>query len=223
MTEQEIHQKIEDDAAQAKEKLYSVIHEDVERSIAESAQRRKRRKQLCVRLLPVLAAVIIVAVCLSIVLPVVLSNGEEIVRFQSGDLTEQEAHYTVVEYNNQHGNKVLLPSWCESADFGATIEFRLKNDPSELVCLSETIVDIETGNAIVFSVILLKNVEMDKFDSYKNDVDVFTVHNDVGVRYNQVRNGIKANFAYGDFKYYLEFNDIDDLDYVKETIESMFN
>lgn len=223
MTEQEIHQKIEDDAAQAKEKTYGVIHEDVERSIAEGAQRRKRHKQLCARLLPVLAAVIIVAVCLSIVLPVVLSDGEEIVRFQSGDLTEQEVHYTIVEYNNQHGNKVLLPSWCEYADFGATFEFRLKSDPSKLICLSETVVDTDTGNSLAFSVILVKNVEMDKFDSYKDVKDTFAVQGKFTVLYTQGRNSLKAYFSYGDCKYYLEFIDTNDLDYVKETIESMFN
>ncbi len=218
MTEKDVHQLIEEQTPELKKLVYEHIREDAERSVTEGAKRRQRRKRLAVRLCSVAAAFVLVAVCLSVVLPIVLNN-DSVVRYSDADITYLSAEFTLKEYSQQHGSEILYLDWYE--DIHDAIKGCDSSDLNKIVHIQENLIDPQTGRVVAVNVIS-HNVIIDKFSSYDTGVFETTLSNNIVLSYRSKLNQTMVKFEYGNYKYYIEFKDTSDMDYIRETIESMF-
>lgn len=222
MTDREIHQLIEEEHAEQKARIYERIHEDAERIIIQKAQQRQRRKRLTIKYCSV-AVVLLVVLCLSVILPIVLNNdGNNILLYDDAQTVSLTSEYTVKEYGMQHKESILYVDWYDNADGCETIKYCNAEDESVLVYISERLVNGDNGKAVLLSVMQNKIV-VTTFDSYEEAKESYNLYNGTAVYYIVSFSGIKAHFEYNGYKYYLEFTNSTDLEFVKETIESMFN
>ena len=224
MTDREIHQLIEEEHAEQKARIYERIHEDAERIITQNAQQRQRRKRLIIKYCSV-AAVLLVVLCLSVILPIVLNtngNNGGVLKYDNTQIVYSISAENIKEYANKNNVNILFVDWYDNADGCETIKYCDAEDESVLVYISERLVNGDTGKAVLLSVMQNKIV-VTTFDSYEEAKESYNLYNGTAVYYIVSFSGIKAHFEYNGYKYYLEFTNSTDLEFVKETIESMFN
>lgn len=220
MTEKEVHQLIEEKASQRKARIYEQIREETERSVIEGVKARQRRKHLYAKLCPAIAAVFVVAICLAVVLPIVLTNDESTIhRYDSAEISYMDADFTLKEYAEQTDLNILYFDWYES--FCQTFKYTALSDPQNVICVQEQITNPESGITVNISV-MKHNIEIESFDNFVNSTLSLTLQNHVVINYQANIDNTKVKFEYNGYKYYLNFVDTGDINIVQETIESMF-
>lgn len=219
MTDEEIYQQIEEHRQEA-DALYERIHEEVEASIVKHAQRKKRRKKLFTGILSI-AAVLVVT--LAIVLPIVLQpQEEEEIRYNEANvLVSGNLDYTLKEYSTINKLSLLYLDWYEYAEDLFTLRYYEEDKEGNTVYLSESFTNVNTGVNVEISV-MKRNIVVESLDNRFSDPQT-TKTGKTEITYTLSRNWSVAKFEYQGYKYYLQFNDGITLDFLLETIESMFN
>ena len=219
MTDKEIYQQIEEYSEEAKAS-YEKIHEQVEASIVKHAQAKKRRKKLFVSILSV-ATVLIVT--LAIVLPIVLQpQDEEIIRYSDENtLLYDELDNNLKEYYARNNLSLLYLDWYEYAEELYTTRYYEEGKESITVYLRETMTDGNTGYHIEISV-MKRNIVVDNLETKVEEYQFTNIRN-VQISYVITKTLAIAKFEYQGYKYYLEIKDSVTLDFLTETIKSMFN
>ena len=218
MTDKEIYQQIEE-YKEAESAHYKKIHEQVEASIVKHAQAKKRRKKLFVGVMSI-AAVLIVT--LAIVLPIVLQPQDDEVRYSDDSvLILDKLDYNLKEYNSRNNLSLLYLNWYEYAEDLATARYYEEGKEKETVYLYEKFIDGNTGYGVKLSV-MKRNIIVESLDAMFGELQVAKC-GDVEIAYTLKKTLCIAKFEYQGYKYYLEINDEITLDFLAETIESMFH
>lgn len=219
MKEQEVHQLIENSATAQKARVFEQIREEAERSIVEGAKARRRRKYLTVRWLSI--AAVFVVVCISVVLPIILANDSiEISRYDATSITVADMDITLKDYCQENKLDFMFLNRYEGGGTKTSKACEIGNIQN-IVYLKEKTFDVETGYSVTLTV-MKKNVEVTEFKDYENSMSTFLLSNGTSVAFRIDLDTSKVNFIYNEYKYYLDFLDATDLNYVKSTVESMF-
>lgn len=218
MKDEEIYQQIEEYSEEASA-FYERSHEQVETSIVKHAQTKKRRKKFFTGILSV-ATVIIVT--LAVVLPIVIQPQEREIRYNNLDELVQEAlDCNLKEYCLTHNQKLLYLDWYEYAEDLETSRYYEEGKESETVYLYETFFDGNIGYSVEIS-IMKRNIVVESLDDRFEAYQTMNINN-CQITYTLNRDWSLAKFEYKGYKYYLKINDSIQLDFLVETIESMFN
>ena len=218
MTDEEIYQQIEEYREQATA-FYERSHEQVETSIVKHAQKKKRRKKF---LTGILSVATVIVVTLAIVLPLVIQPQERESRYNNlEELLDETLDCTLKEYYLTNNQVVLCLDWYEHADDLYTARCYEKGKQSKTVYLYESFVDGNTGYGVEITV-MKRNIVIeyldDRFEAYQT-----TTINNCQITYAMGRDFSLAKFEYKGYKYYLKIIDSTSLDFLVQTIESMFN
>ena len=218
MTDEEIYQQIEEYREES-DALYEKIHEQVEASIVSHAQKKKRRKKFFAGVLSVVAVLI---VTLSIVLPIVMKPQVDEIRYSDADILLPDAlESNLKEYCVATNQSFLYLDWYEDAEDLHTARYYEEGKESDTVYLYEKFTDGNTGYTFKLSV-LKQNIVVESLDEPFEEPKIIEINN-TQVYYVLQRTVTSAKFEYQGYKYYLEINDGVTLEFLVETIESMFN
>ena len=224
MTEKDI-QIISEEYKDEKEPLYEKIHERVEEMIEHQAKKRKRLNTFY-KFFPVSLAMVLI-ISLAIILPIVLQPSEEeppintAIRYSDNELDSKIQDYTLKDYARINNLNYLYIDLYETAEDLLTRRYFKIGNESETAYLQETFTDGETGYIITLT-IMKNNINVENFEealSSPKEIDI----NNVSVTYSITMLDSKANFEYQDYKYYLEFDDEIDVEYLTAIISNMFN
>lgn len=218
MTDKEIYQQIEEHSEEANA-LYERIHEQVEASIVKHAQTKKRRKKLWTSILSIAAVVV---VTLAIVLPIVLQPQDEIKRYADAQALSREVlDYNLKEYGAKNNQSLLYFNWYEDAENLLTARYYEEGKEKDTVFISETITDGNSGRTVQLSV-MKWNIIVESFDNRFEEIKTTIVDN-TQIIYILNKDSSFAKFEYQGYKYYLDFDEGVTLEFLVQTIESMFN
>lgn len=221
MTDKEIYQLIEEHKADA-DALYEKIHVQVESSIVQHAQAKKKRKKLFNTYFPVAMAFVLI-ICLAVVLPITLqSPGEDVeIRYNDFDLlVAEKLDFNLEQYYISINNHALLYlDMYEYAEDVFTRRYYEEGHESQTVALQESFTD-DMGYKFQLTIIK-RNVAVDSID---NMVERYDTNEEANNPYMYKINKTKtiAKFEFGDYKYYLEINDEVELDFLTDIIDNHF-
>lgn len=221
MTDEEIYQQIEEYREEAHE-LYESIHEQVETSIVKHAQAKKRRKKLFASILSIAAVFVIT---LAIVLPIVLKpidEPDEELRYSDADALSYEIlNYNLKEYYAVINQSLLYLDWYEYAEERLTERYYEIGKENDTVYLHESYIDGYTSCRIELSV-MKRNIVIESLDEVLEEFETINIGR-TQISYVLRKNRGMAKFEYQGYKYYLKIEDEITLEFLVETIESMFN
>lgn len=220
MTDEELYQQIEEYREES-QAVYERIHEQVEASIVKHARAKKRRKKFLTGIASVAAVVIVV---LAIVLPITLQpqSQEQEFRYSDADvLISDELDCNLKEYYAVNSLSLLYLDWYKNAEYLFTERYYEEGKESETVYLTETIIDGNTGYTVEISV-MKRNIVVESFDERFEEYETMNIDN-TQVAYILNKKWSLAKFEYQGYKYYLKINYGTTLEFLVETIESMFN
>ena len=219
MTDKEIYQQIEE-YSEAANAQYAKIHEQVEASIVKHAQAKKRRKKLFSGILPI---AVVLVITLAIVLPIVLQpQDEEVIRYSDADsLLFDTLDNNLKEYYAKNNLSLLYLDWYEYAEELYTARYYEEGNESNTVYLYEEFVDGNTSYGVKLS-IMKRNIVVESLDARFGESPT-TMSGDIDITYTLKKNLGIAKFEYQGYKYYLQINGEITLDFLNETIKSMFN
>lgn len=219
MNDKDIHRLIQ---AQNKEENYALF-EDIQTKLGISSQIEKgvKIKRKFNYKIFTLATAMVLVLCLSVVLPIALQFADDGYRFSANttELLFEGLDCSWKEYVLSNDISALyvdfdeidermLERWFEPDDYGSSIFF------------SEAIVCYEAEYLYKYSIIP-SNIIIEDIESqdYFYELSV----NDVTVSCSFNQDEGFAKFEYQGYKYYFEFYDSVDEQFIRETIESMFN
>ena len=218
MTDKEIYQQIEEYSEEANA-LYERIHEQVEASIVKHAQTKKKRKKLFVSISSIAAVLVLT---LAIVLPIVMQPQDEEIRYSDFNvLIPDVLDCNLKEYYAAHNQALLYLDWYKDAEELYSVRYYEEGKESNTVYLSETFTDGNTGYGFELSV-MKRNIVIESLDENFEEPQTTSI-GDIQIVYRLNRKWSLAKFEYQGYKYYLKINDEIPLDFLNETIESMFN
>lgn len=218
MTDKEIHQLIEDSHSEDKALWHDQVRARVDEAVALQ-QRKRQRRTLFVRRFVPLIAVVLVVVCLSVVLPLTLQSQDNYIKYTNNDIVSQLSTETIKEFAHNNNLPILYLDWYDIAEDCSTTKVVEKNNPSNLIYLTETM--ILGGYKVIYSV-MRNNISVDTFDFYDGDKTEYSCSNGVKVECTINLSEIFANFEYNGYKYYLDFRNCSDEEFFHQTLESMF-
>ena len=222
MTEKDF-QIISEQYKDEKEPLRAKVHQRVEEMYEQKAK-RKQRLNIFYKVFPVSLAVVLI-ISLAITLPIVLQpTGEQPdseIRYSDLDLDIEELDVTLKEYATSNNEQYLYIDLYDIAEDLSTVRYFKADDDSVTAYLQESFVHGETGYSIKLS-IMKQNITVDKYDGeFENSQEMIV--NNVTIIYRISRTGASAQFAYNDYKYYLEFDDAIEIEFLTEIITNMFS
>ena len=218
MTDKELYQQTGEYSEEANA-LYERIHEQVEASIVKHAQVKRRRQKL---LTGILSFAVVLVVTLGIVLPITLQPQDEEIRYNDKNaLTYDTLDCNLRDYYVRNNQSLLYLDWYDDAEYLFTARYYEEGNENDTVYLRETITDGNTSYSVELSVmkrnIVVESLE-DKFEEAKS-----TTLNNIQITYVLNKSRGLAKFEYQGYKYYLQINDEIELDFLLDTIKSMFN
>lgn len=221
MTDKEIYQLI-DEYKEDSDALYERIHEQVESSIVQHAQVKKKRKKIMSSVFSVATAFILI-VCLAIVLPIVLQQeGDDTIRYNGTNIQSEVVNYTLKDYIQNLGEPILYLDWYDTADVVSTTRYYDVDNVETTVYMQEYL--FNEGYSVELSV--LKNNDKIVVETLEVEWDApkYTSTKDgVSITYQLFRDKCNTKFEYEGYTYYLNFLDSAELeDFIIPTIESMF-
>lgn len=219
MTEQDLHQIIEEQAAEQKALMFQKYQQEAEQCVIEGARSRKKRKLNAIRWGSCVAVFALIVICLSVVLPITLNNDNIIYRYCYTDLHLKAYEYNLKTYSHNNGDKILIPDWYNNKTL--TYLVCSPTDEDNIVFLQEEILKSNSEiKATIF--IMKKNIQVDSFDTYENAPYNLELSNGVTAKYQISTNGITLKFEYDGYKYYFDFIDTTNINDVTPLLESMF-
>lgn len=202
MREKDVHKLIEQQDSELKQRILSNVKSqvDVQPVVVNN-------KPVAKRIAWKWAAACFALVCvitLSVVLPLTLKDDGGGVRFCNYEqyITENLGQ-TVKEYSDSQNKSLLYVDWYDVAEDVNTIYGYNKKDKSDIIYITETIVNGETGEIVSLSVTDNKT-QVDIFEQYLTKENVINVK-DITVNY-RVYNHIYllSMFDYQNHTYYLQ-------------------
>ncbi|MCH5156525.1 MAG: hypothetical protein J1G02_01455 [Clostridiales bacterium] len=221
MTEKDI-QIISEQYKDDKAPFYEKIHQRVEEMYERKALRKKRLKTFY-KVFPVSLAVVLI-ISLAIILPTVLQpTGEEpdgIIRYSDAELDIERLDYTIKDYQIRNNENYLYIDVYDIAEELTTLRYFKIGNESTTAYLQESFIHGETGYSIKLT-IMKSNITVDEYENLVQSPQTMEVNN-VAVSYDISRLFANAQFEYLGYKYYLEFDDAIDIEFLTELITNMF-
>ena len=223
MTEKDF-QIISEQYKDEKEPLYEKIHQRVE-EMYEHEAKRKRRLNTFSKVFPVSLAVVLI-ISLAIILPIVLQPAGEQpggeIRYSDLELDIQKLDCNLSEYAIRSNSQYLYINFYDVAEDLSTLRYFKADDDSVTAYLQESFIHGEYGYLITLS-LMRKDVIVDKYDegSLANPQEM--IINNVTISYDITRQFANAQFEYQGYKYYLEFDDAIEVEFLTEIINNMFS
>lgn len=227
MTEKDI-QIISEQYKDEKAPLYEKIHQRVEEMYVQQAHKRKRLKTFY-KAFPVALAMVLI-ISLVVVLPIVLQPGEttpegdSVIRYTESDVKPLKLDYNLKEYARINNESFLYIDMDDIAEDVITHRYYEVDNESVTAYLQESLTHGETGYSILLTIIK-KNVIVEEYETEIIDPLQFTFGK-VTVNYNIMLTRSRAVFEYLDYKYYLDFGNVDSYfndDFITEIISNMFS
>lgn len=220
MKEKDIHNLIEQQEPGKKQAAFKRIQERLNIAEVPAVQTAKPKKSVKKRAFA-WSAVMAVALCLAIVLPITLTRTPDVkdIYCVAGDYEIVSTEFNVKQYASSISKKILFVDWYDIAEECLTDLFVNVNDHDDMIYLREKLVSGETGE-IVDLFITDNHTTVDVLSLWKNcntDCNVGAVN----VKTFLMLNGYLATFKYGDFVYYLEFINVDSESRALEIIANM--
>lgn len=219
MTDEQIHQKIEEEQRERTSRLYEHIRPQVEQGVSDGYRVRNNRKKMLCRWLPV-AAVLLVVLCISVVLPIVLSDDDNIIRYDGAILGAETLEISLRDYAKANKAEVIInPEWYDKVERVETVRY-YETDNNNTVYLRETL-DAE-GYLIILSCMKSNYVVESVVSNWNHDSMIqSTKINNVNVEYFIGLNKMLARFDVNGYKYYLEFPENVDEEFLLTTLNDM--
>lgn len=218
MTEQDLHQIIEEQAAEQKALMFQKYQQEAEQCVIEGARSRKKRKLNAIRWGSCIAAFALIVICLSVVLPITLDN-DNIDKYCYTNLSLTKSDYNLKTYSSDNSNKILYPNWYDYK----TTTFLLCSpaDIDKIVFIREETTLSDIGINVTLCV-MKKNIQVDIFDTYENAPYNLELSNGVTAKYQISTDSITLKFEYDGYKYYFDFTNTTNINDVTPLLKSMF-
>lgn len=216
MKDKDIHRLIQEQNKEENDALF----ERIQSNLGFSSQAQAKPKHKFNYKIFTLATALVLVLCLAVVLPIVLQSDDGQLRYSATNMRSEELGYTLNEYIQNHGISVLYIDW-EIIDESVTERYYDINNYDQTVYLSEFLVNGETGYSLKYIVMPL-NISVDSVEFDESAYTDELIIRDVNVSYSLGLTAL-AKFEYQGYKYYFEFYDSVDEQFIRETIESMFN
>lgn len=218
MNDKDIHRLIQAQNKEENDALFERIQSNLGSSSQAQTQAKLKRK-FNYKVLT-LASAFVLILCLAVVLPIVLQSDDNQLRYSEDNIYSEVLDISLKEYVQNNEISALYIEW-DIVDECTTTRYYDKNNYAQTVYLSEFLVNGETGYSLSYCV-MQSNIHVDGFE-YVYDAFYFkmVVHN---ITVDYIFGTIcRAKFEYKGYKYYFEFYDPVDEQFIRETIESMFN
>ncbi len=220
MNEREIHDLIEQQDPEAKQRIYDKVMQRIDFSKMEPPQqtvKAKSRRPLWITLSTVLACLVVLA----IVLPITLQDiggGERYC--DDSQYRTVKTEQTLKEYSLKHNGNLLYVGWQDVAEEITTAHALNVADKNDIIYFNEIILNGETGEEIELYVTDTKTT-VDKLSDFKNCVNEQMV-NGIMVKWGDLNVLTTiATFTYGDYVYYMSLNVPNANEQIAEIVENM--
>ena len=216
--DKQVQKSFEDEQREHYAQLYERIRPQVEQGIADGYQKRQRRKKQLHTYWPI-AAVLVVVLCVSIILPITLQQGDNIVRYDNDSLTQRNLPETFKDFYSNNA-KVICPDWYDNVESRQTVgHFDAKDNT---VFVTEKVVDHD-GNTIEYSC-TKKNYFVDTLENpWQNIItEEYIQINKINIQYTSDFTNMYARFEVDGYKYYLQI-DNGDMTVLQSTLEDLLN
>ena len=219
MREKDVHNLIEQQDIEAKQRVYDNIMSQV--SFPESTAKAKPRRTKWFAL----ASVLVCLVVLAIVLPLTLQGGteDEGVRFCDPSMYEVlPMSQTLKQYSQTHGGDILYVDWYDITEDEVLTRYALNVDNlDDIIYLSEIIINDE-GYEVTLYVADTQTV-VDLFADFQNNPNELNVG---GIMVKWQSDGIlstRVTFTYKNYNYYLSINAVYDSEQISSLVAGMLN
>ena len=217
MRERDIHNLIEQQETEKKQRIWEKVCAQVDMTPTQPVKMVSRKKPVKWALI---AMAIVCVVTLSIVLPLTLTDNEPSVRFcDVTQYTVEELSKPLKEYIAENNYKFLYVDWYENADEVITKCGYNKSDRNDIFFFTENLINGETGESLSFSVTDNKT-RVDAFEKYYDGFQVINVQG-IEVNYIGERLRSRATFEYNNYNYYLEIDVGEAQERLTEIIQDM--
>lgn len=218
MKDKDIHRLIQEQNKEENDALFERIQSKL--GISSQPQTQVKSKQKFNYKILTLASALVLVLCLAVVLPIVLQMDEGPLRYSATNISSEVTDCILKEYIQNHNISALYLDW-NIVDERITTRYYDTDDYDQTVYFSEFLVNGETGYSLKYYIIS-QNIIVDGADfeqtAYTDEVIVRGVNVSYSLGFTCL-----AKFEYQGYKYYFEFYDSIDEQFIKETIESMFN
>ncbi len=220
MKEKDIHNLIEQQEPEKKQAAFKRIQERLNIAEVPAVQTAKPKKSVKKRAFA-WSAVMAVALCLAIVLPITLTGTPDVKdRYcVAGDYETYPTEFNIEQYASNINQKILFVDWYDIAEECLTDLYVNVNDHDDMIYLREKLVSGETGE-IVDLYITDKRTKVDILSRWDSCTTVKQLE-DTEVLLDVTFQALFATFKYGDFVYYLEFINVENESRALEIIASM--
>lgn len=220
MKEKDIHNLIEQQEPEKKQAAFKRIQERLNIAEVSAVQTAKPKKSVKKRAFA-WSAVMAVALCLAIVLPITLTRTPDVKdRYcVAGDYETYPTEFNIEQYASNINQKILFVDWYDIAEECLTDLYVNVNNRNDMIYLQELLVNGETGE-IVDLYITDKRTKVDILSRWDSCTTVKQLE-DTEVLLDVTFQALFATFKYGDFVYYLEFINVENESRALEIIASM--
>ncbi len=200
MREKDVHKLIEQQDSELKQRILSKVRSQTD--VEPVARQKTTAKRITWKWATVCIALVCI-VTLSVVLPLTL-KGEAVRYCDVTQYVTEDLGQTVKEYSVSHNKNLLYVDWYDIAETVATVYGYNKKDKADIIYITETIVNGETGEQISLSLTDSKT-RVDLFNRfYENPLTVIGNVNDTNVRWIVNYDNTLAMFEYQKHTYYLQ-------------------
>lgn len=222
MKEQYIHDLIEQEESEAKQRVYERLKERLpflsDETVAAKPKPKPRRNLWAV-LGPILACLVVLAVVLPITLQ---SSGGDAPRFcDSSQYEKKQIEQNLQQFSSQKGLNLLYVDWYEASEKTTTYCAYSVDDDNDIIFLNEVITNGDTGYKIEMYV-TDNRTSVDILDSYKGCNKEMIIEG-ISVKLGS-DNGMstRSKFTYKDYTYYLML-DSEETELMADIITEMLN
>lgn len=218
MREKDIHNLIEQEEAEAKQRIWERIKPQLDlepRPKQQPVVKKKTWKWAT------LAIALVCIVTLSIVLPLTLRDDGPKVRYcDVNEYIISDLGQTLREYTVEHEEKFMYVDWYDIAEERNSRYAYLVEDENDIVFFEEYFINGETGEELNFAV-TDSRTRVDRFDAYYDNCEELVVKNlTVNIK-SFSRKDSYATFEYKGYIYYLQLSFGDGQERLVEIIEDM--
>lgn len=218
MRERDVHNLIEQQESEAKQRIYGSIKERAD--FSPSVKKQPRRIKLAV-----LATVMTCLVVLAVVLPITLrSNKNDGTRFcDASQYQLEQVTQTLKEYSQQNNSGMLYVGWYDVAeDVQTQIAYNV-DDYEDIIFFQEGIINGETGEEVMLYITDNKT-SVDILENYQNcNEEISVADSVVNWTVNIVSSVTYIKFTHTDYTYYVHINNAYDEQQISQLVADMLN
>ena len=218
MREKDVHNLIEQQESEAKQRIYDSIKERAD--FSPSVKKQPRRIKLAV-----LATVMTCLVVLAVVLPITLrSNKNDGTRFcDASQYQLEQVTQTLKEYSQQNNSGMLYVDWYDVAeDVQTQIAYNV-DDHEDIIFFYEETTNGETGEKVMLYITDNKT-SVDILENYQNCNEEFSVADSVvNWTVNIVSSVTYIKFTHTDYIYYVHINNAYGEQQISQLVADMLN